>query len=111
MKTNILFAILIFIMLGAVGYLIYSNNKLREELNEYRIQSTQIPPILPTIDSTVNVVSLKIDSLQKVNTDLNDKQLKYLRSLILRQKSVKKINTSTPQGIDSLVNSIKMLTE
>lgn len=109
MKTNILFAILIFIMLGAIGYLIYANNKLREDLNEYRIQSTQVPPILPTIDSTVNVVSLKIDSLQKANSEINDKQIAYLKSLISKQKSIKRLNTNTPEGIDSLVKSLNAL--
>ena len=104
--TNILLVITIVLMGGALGYLIYSNIELRKELDEYRIQAVQIPPILPTIDSTVTVVNTKIDSLNKINTALNEKQIRYLKNLIKKGQSIKKIDVSTPEGIDSLLNSI-----
>ncbi len=104
--TNILLIVTIIIMGGALGYLIYSNIVLRKELNEYRIQAVQIPPILPAIDSTVTVVNSKIDSLNKVNMLLNEKQIQYLKSLIRKGQSVKKVDITTQKGIDSLINNL-----
>jgi len=107
--TNIILIIALVLMTGVMGYLVYSNIQLRKELLEYRMQAVQIPPILPAIDSTVSVVNLKLDSLNNVNTALNEKQIRYLRNLISRSKSVKKIDINTPAGIDSLIQSLNSL--
>lgn len=104
-----LIIIAVLAMLCTMGYLVYSNIQLRKELTEYRMQAVKVPPILPVIDSTLSVVNLKVDSLNTTNTALNEKQIRYLRSLIKRGNSVKKIDITTPAGIDSLIQSLNSL--
>ena len=110
-NSGIIFSIAAWLILFiTLGFFVIGYFQLKTQLaNIAIITSTTIPPMLPEIDSTVSVINIKIDSLNVANQKATDRQIRYLKGLINKTQQVRKVDVSTPAGIDSLISNLNNL--
>lgn len=111
-NRNIVYGVLIAALLGSWGYIIYSQNKSKQDMENVTGQVTSLDSSRNELQEEFNLVSLKLDSLTGSNTQLQG-ALAERNAQLQKQKNeiaslLKKSNLSTKERAE-LRNKIAAL--